>query len=102
MGLTRIFSRLINFQNVINFSACSRRFSFLLIIGVKMIKLIRLKVKFFFQETTERLIEAKQRVAHKKAKSEKVQAFYPLPYSTVTPFTSSATEQMLKYEGNIV
>lgn len=49
---------------------------------------------FLSQETTDRLMEAKQRVAHIKAKEATVQAFYPLPPNVVSGLEEAETRPL--------
>ncbi|XP_076436491.1 uncharacterized protein LOC143276007 isoform X3 [Babylonia areolata] len=54
------------------------------------------------QETTERLMEARQRVAHTKAKEATVQAFYPLPPSNMPPAVATAPAGMSRWEAGVM
>ncbi|KAK7504361.1 hypothetical protein BaRGS_00004227 [Batillaria attramentaria] len=54
------------------------------------------------QETTERMMEARQRVAHIKQKEATVQAFYPLPPSNVPPAISTAPAGMSRWEAGVI
>lgn len=48
-------------------------------------------------EANERIMEARNRVAHLKAKRASVQAFYPLPPNTLNP-TGTAPARMTEWE----
>lgn len=47
-------------------------------------------------------MEARQRVAHNKAKQASVQAFYPLPPSNVPPAVATAPAGMSRWEAGVV